>query len=157
MDYEYLVKTAKELPEVKKEAAKEYFDKMDKTVALINARMMEREDIIKLIGPKNEEMMKDNHANHARFIHSILHNPNPVILADSILWVLRAYQSHGFEMNYWSAQLNNWLTILKEQLSEDTFQQIQPLYYWILTNLYIFAGIAKDQTEKNELKHFTTN
>lgn len=45
------------------------------------------------------EMMKDNHANHVRFVHSILNNPNAEVHTDTVLWVFRAYKSHGFSSN----------------------------------------------------------
>ncbi len=42
--------------------------------------MSERPDIESLVGANNIDMMKDNHANHVRFIASLLKNHDPEYL-----------------------------------------------------------------------------
>ncbi len=68
MDRKQLIESAARLKSVKTETAKEYDAKLDIMVSRINELMLERQDIDKLVGPNNLSMMKDNHANHARFI-----------------------------------------------------------------------------------------
>jgi hypothetical protein len=146
MNYEHLLNSGKELPTVSKTAADEYFKKKNGTVvATVNSKMLERADLGALIGEDNREMMTDNHANHARFIYSILCKSNPVVLVDTILWVLGAYRSHNFTINYWSAQLNCWLTTLKEQMTDNDFKQIEPLYVWMQINIYTLAEISNEK------------
>lgn len=72
----------------------------------INAVMLERKDILYLIGGgKNIQMMKDNN-NDVCFIAYISETPNVVALVDRYLWTFRAHMSRGFSSNYWVAQIN---------------------------------------------------
>ncbi len=91
--------------------------------------------------------MKDNHANHVRFIASILRNHNPEILVDTVLWVFRAYRSRGFSSNYWAAQLNTWIEIIKEELSTETYHQVFPLYEWMQLNIPTFVKLSDEKLE----------
>jgi len=106
MDKKYLLETARQLKQVSVKTADEYHQNAEKLTARMNSLMLERTDLEDLVGANNISMMKDNHANHIRFIASILKNYNPDVLVDTVLWVFRAYRSHGFTTNYWAAQLN---------------------------------------------------
>ncbi|HEY5583876.1 MAG TPA: hypothetical protein VIK78_05220 [Ruminiclostridium sp.] len=104
MKKETLVNSAEKIIKVSEASVKEYLDAMDMLAAKMNEVMLKREDILELIGGKeNIEMMKDNHNNHLRFIASILQAPDAEVLVDTVLWVFRAYMSRGFSSNYWSA------------------------------------------------------
>ena len=87
MDRNYLLETAMQLKQVSVKTAEEYHQNGDKLIARMNALMLERADIEGLVGANNISMMKDNHANHIRFIASILKNHNPDVLVDTVLWV----------------------------------------------------------------------
>lgn len=152
MNADHLIKTAKELDLVSKEVVDEYHIKTDTMVASVNTKMLDRSDIDILIGMNNREMMKDNNANHARFIFSIIYKPNPEVLVNSILWVFNTYQSHGFSINYWPAQLNCWLTVLKEHLTSEGFKQIEPLYNWMQTNIFNFAQLSNEKLPQHNLE-----
>lgn len=93
----------------------------------------------KLIGIGNHLMMEDNHRNHARFLTSVFKNYNPQVLVETVLWVFRAYRSHGFHLTYWPAQLNLWVKLFKTNLSEDTYNEIYPFYYWMIINQPTFV------------------
>jgi len=145
MNIDQLLNTVTRLLIINKTAVDEYHSKMDRMVALINEKVLEREDICDLIGQENQQMMQDNHANHARFIHSIMKKPNDQVFVSSILWVFRTYKSHGFSVNYWIVQLNIWLNILEDQMSANSFKQIAPIYSWIKENIYVFSELAEEQ------------
>jgi len=145
MNIDHLLNSAASLPTIDKIAVDEYQSKTDRMIALLNEKVLEREDIRNLIGQGNEQMMQDNHANHARFIYSIMKKPNNQVFVSSILWMFRTYHSHGFSVNYWSVELNIWLNILKDQLSVNSFNQIAPIYSWMKDNVHVFAEIAKEQ------------
>jgi hypothetical protein len=104
--------------------------------------MLARPDLEELIGPGNAAMMQDNHHNHSRFVESILRHPNPEVLVDTVLWVYRAYRSHGFRLTYWPAQLNAWVEVIKRELSEETFRAIYPLYNWFIVNQAAFVKLT---------------
>ena len=142
MNYNYLVDTAKKIPAASKVAIEEYYSKKDVLTAAINQALIARADLKELIGENNVDMMKDNHANHVRFIHSILKTPNPEVLTDTVIWVFRAYRNHGFSGNYWSAQLNAWFSILQNELTKESCSQILPLYEWMQVNIPIFEKLS---------------
>jgi len=145
MDKKHLISSAQLLKNVTTDVADEYHLKAEHLIARMNAIMTERPDIESLVGRNNIPMMKDNHANHVRFIASILKNYNPEVLVDTILWVFRAYRSHGFTTNYWAAQFNSWMIIIKGELSPEGFNQVFPYYEWMQVNIPLFVIISDEQ------------
>jgi hypothetical protein len=142
MQRKQLFESADQLKQVSGTTYSEYQKKIDLLINRINELMINRPDLENLIGENNTNMMKDNHANHARFIASILKNYNSDILVDSILWVFRAYRSHGFNTNYWSAQLNAWIITLKKILSTESYCEIYPYYEWMQINIAAFVLLS---------------
>ncbi|MFO8235996.1 MAG: hypothetical protein R6U04_11405 [Bacteroidales bacterium] len=154
MDKNYLLKTAKELKQVDTKTAEEYRKKSDELISQINKKMLEKTEINNLIGGEhNLSMMQDNHGNHVRFIASILKNYNPDVFVETVLWVFRAYRSHGFTTNYWAAQMNTWVEILKEVFSPDIFNAIYPFYEWMQTNIPIFVKVSNEDIETPNAMH----
>lgn len=149
MDKEKLVQALR-CVSVPSEAAEEYGRKAAKMAGAVTERMLARPDLEALIGKNNSEMMKDNHANHARFIESVLRNFDAVTLTDTVLWVFRAYRSHGFHDNYWAAQLNLWHAVLKENMSEESLKAVLPIYNWMQVNIPSFTALA--DARRKELK-----
>jgi hypothetical protein len=148
MTREELIGTARELPRAAAEAAREYAQKCSALVAEVDRRMLQRPDLERLVGEDNSEMMRDNHANHARFVSTILQHPNPEVLVDTVLWVFRAYRSHGFHLSYWPAQLNTWVEVLEQQLSAESFAGVYPLYQWFVVNQSAFAALSDSQLDE---------
>jgi hypothetical protein len=147
MTVEDLIQTAAKLKATPKAAIDEYAAKRESLVAEIDRIMLERPDLDQLIGPGNRAMMQDNHGNHSRFVESILHNPNPDVLVQTVLWVYRAYRSHGFHLTYWPAQLNTWVEVLKRQLSPESFRAIYPLYNWFIVNQPTFVKLTDAEVD----------
>lgn len=142
-----LLETADQLKQVSEIAANEYQDKADLLISKMNNRMLERPDIIGLVGESNLNMMKDNHSNHIRFISSMLKNKNSEVLVETILWVFRAYRSHHFTSNYWAAQLNTWLLIFKEELTVESYNEIYPYYEWMQINIPVFVKVSDEKLD----------
>lgn len=149
----YLIKTVKYLKPVSEKVYKEYIEKQENLINLINQKMLSRKDIDELVGKNNLQMMKDNHANHARFMASIFKNFEPMVLVDTVLWVFRAYRSRDFHSNYWAAQLSNWIEILKQELSEPSFAEIYPYYEWMQVNIPIFVKLSIEDLESGKSIH----
>jgi hypothetical protein len=40
---------------------------------------------------------------------SLFGDYHPEVLVETVLWVFRAYRSHGFKLTYWPAQLDMWV------------------------------------------------
>jgi hypothetical protein len=153
MDRNYLLEKANGLKQVSITTADEYHQKAEMLTAKMNAMMLERPDIDGLVGANNLSMMRDNHANHVGFIASILKYGNPDVLTDTILWVFRAYRSHGFTTNYWAAQLNGWIDILNEVLSKESFVEVYPYYEWMQINIPIFVKVSDEKLEATDSLH----
>lgn len=152
MNREDLVRSADEIGAAGKDAADEYAEKRDRLTAEIDRIMLGRPDIDALVGADNREMMKDNHANHARFIESILRRFNAETLVETVLWVFRSYRSRGFHQNYWSAQINAWIGLLKKELSPGSLEKILPLYQWLSVHIPAFTDLSDEMMAKAE-KH----
>lgn len=153
MDKNLLLESAGRLQQVNNDAAREYQDKAQLLLSRINRHMLSRQDIEKVVGKDNIEMMKDNHANHLRFMASIFQHHNSEVLVETILWVFRAYRSRGFITSYWAAQLNSWITVLQEELSAESFKQIWPYYNWIQINIPVFVKLSQESLEQPFTTH----
>ena len=142
MKKEDLFKSASKLKQPSGEAIAEFTSRADAMTIIINDRFSQRDDIVQLIGEGNLDMMYDNHRNHVRFMISLFNDYNPVVFTETVLWVFRAYRSHGFKLTYWPAQLDNWVDIFKNELSQECFEQIYPFYDWMIVNNPLFAHIS---------------
>ena len=144
MNKEELLRTAALIPQATQSDLAEHAAQRDEMVAKLNTIMLDRPDITELVGENNLALMQDNHANHARFVESYLQNPNPEMLVETVLWVFRSYRSRGFQPSYWSAQLNNWVELLKKELSPEGLKPVYPLYHWMIVNLPVFTLLSDE-------------
>ncbi|MBA4397371.1 MAG: hypothetical protein C0394_08315 [Syntrophus sp. (in: bacteria)] len=142
MTREELLATAEKLPRFSTVTAGEFAEKREQLAAEMNRIMGQRPDLADLIGQGNREMMEDNHRNHARFIGSLIQNFSPQVLVETVLWVFRAYRSHGFRLTYWPAQLDTWVEVLKRELSPGAYEEIYPLYHWMIIHQPAFVGLS---------------
>jgi hypothetical protein len=142
MKNEELLRTAAQLKQPSAEAAAEFSKKADAMAEIINQRFFQRKDLALLIGEGNIDMMYENHRNHLRFMISLFSSYNPEIFVETVLWVFRAYRSHGFNLTYWPAQLDNWVEIFKSNLSQDCYEEIYPFYHWMIVNNPSFALLS---------------
>lgn len=147
MQREDLIQSASMLKQVSEKSAAEYSAKRDHLVDLLNKRMEGRADLLDLVGVGNVEMMKDNHANHARFLESIFVQHDPEVLVETVLWVFRAYRSRNFSSTYWAAQLNAWIELYKKELTPECYLEVYPYYYWMQINIPTFNKLAEDNLE----------
>ena len=99
MNKEVLLQSAGKINALSPKSLKEYQTKRESLVELMNTQMLARPDIQDMVGEANMEMMKDNHANHARFMESLFTEYQPEVFVETVLWVFRAYRSHGFKTN----------------------------------------------------------
>jgi len=144
MNKQQLIDMTPDLSNIPENHIQELANKMDKLVAEMNEIMCKRPDINTLVGQDNILMMKDNHANHLRFVLSILEQYNRSVLVDTVAWVYRSYRSRGFHIHYWAAQINTWIDLLKQHLSENAFETIYPLYKWFSISIPHFSQISDD-------------
>lgn len=145
--------SAARLQQVSQASAAEFSEKRDRLVELLNEKMLSRADLTDMVGAGNVDMMKDNHANHARFLESIFNAQNPEVLVDTVLWVFRAYRSRNFSSTYWAAQLNAWMELYKQELTPVCYQEIYPYYNWMQINIPTFNRLAEGDLETGLSAH----
>ena len=154
MTTEELIVEAAKLPNPTNKAAAEYASRSEAFAAELNRIMCTREDLDALIGVNNQEMMKDNHRNHARFMSSLCARYHPETLVQTVLWVFRAYRAHGFHLTYWPAQLDSWIGLLQRELSKPAFDSIYPLYHFMLIHQPDFVRLSEQGAVAHQADHF---
>lgn len=145
MDKKFLLESANKLNVFSEKTAQEYLEKTDQLVAMLNQEMLNRKNIEKIVGSENLEMMKDNHRNHTKFIYSIIKNFDENVLVETVLWVFRAYRSHGFDDNYWSILLSSFVVAIEDIFTLDAKKEILPLYDWMLINIPLFIKVTDNK------------
>jgi len=66
------------------------------------------------------------------------------VLVETVLWVFRAYRSHGFQTTYWAANLNIWVDLIRQELSESAYNEIYPFYNWLIVNIPVFVKLSDE-------------
>lgn len=153
MNKNHLLHTATQLKQVSSASAEEYNQKAEQLIAQLNTLMLDKKDIENIVGKDNLSMMQDNHANHVRFMLSVFKNYDPEVLVETVLWVFRAYRSHGFTTNYWATQLNTWIYLLKEQLTIECYKEIYPYYEWLQINIPVFVKVSDEKLDPSQSLH----
>jgi len=106
----------------------------------VNNKMLALSDLEDIIGEKNVSVMINNHSNHAEFMDTFFSEFNTDVLPEIMIWVFKTYRARGFKPVYWEHQLSSWLEVLESLLSADAFQQISPVYKWMLGNVEAAAA-----------------
>jgi len=147
MTRDQILQSARKLNRPPETATAEFAGKRDQLSAMAGQKLIERPDVDKLIGQGNQQMAEDNNRNFARFMESVFTEYQPDVLVETVLWVFRAYRSHGFQTTYWATNLNIWVDLLKNQMSADTYQALYPFYHWLIVNIPIFVKLSDDAWE----------
>jgi hypothetical protein len=121
---------------------REFSEKREEIAAEVNRIMAARPDLGKLVGPDGKRMSEDNNRNFSLFMESLMTHFQAEVLADTVLWVFRAYRAHGFRTIYWPANLNTWMETLKTHLSPEAFKAIAPFYVWLITHIPAFVQLT---------------
>ncbi len=141
---EMLLKTAGQLIPPERQFAEEFSLKKEKLAEMCSLTLAGRKDIDHLIGTGNQSMARDNDRNFARFMDALFTDYSPAVFVETVLWVFRAYRSHGFQTTYWACNLNIWADKLKEELSPGAYAQIYPFYNWLIINIPQFSGLTDE-------------
>lgn len=137
-----LIQTAGKLSVPSNETVNQFASQREALVSQCNKLFLKRSDIHQLVGEKNIDMAKDNNHNFSRFMESMFSDYDPEIFVETVLWVFRAYRSHGFKTTYWPANLNIWIDTLKDQLDQTDFDQVYPFYNWLIINIPAFVKLT---------------
>ena len=141
---EQLVASAEKLIAPPEQACAEFSARIGVLVAKGNVTIAARPDLDRLVGAENHEMAENNNGNFARFMESMFTEYDPVTFVETVLWVFRAYRSHGFQTTYWAANLDIWQKMLAKEMSAETFTSISPFYNWLIVNIPLFVKVTDD-------------
>ena len=145
---ERLLASASALIQPPASAAAEFAAQSQQLAEMGNRAIAGREDFDKLVGRGNQAMAEDNNRNFARFMTSLFKDFSPEVLVETVLWVFRAYRSHGFQSTYWAVNLNIWADMIQRELSEESQAAIAPYYDWLIINIPIFTKLSDDTLAK---------
>lgn len=143
MTLESLNTSALNLVQPTQSAADEFSEKREQLVKDINSRMLAREDLEKMIGVGNTEMMKTNSANMTLFMESIFVAFSEKTLTETIIWVFSAYRKHGFQTLYWATYLPSFVDVLKDRISNESLREILPFFDWLIVNIPVFDRLSE--------------
>jgi len=151
---EQLLASAQKLISPPEKACEEFSGKISMLVAQGNTIIAARPDLDRLVGADNHEMAENNNSNFACFMESMFTEYDSATFVETVLWVFRAYRSHGFQTTYWSANLDTWQKMLEKELSEETFSSISPFYNWLIVNIPLFVKIT-DESLSGKIEYST--
>lgn len=146
---EKLLLSARKLSPPSTEACLEFRKSIETLVATGNKAMAARQDLDDLVGAKNHEMAENNNGNFARFMESMFTEYDALTFVETVLWVFRAYRSHGFKTTYWAANLDIWIKMLEKELSKEAFVELSPFYNWLIVNIPLFVKITDESLSAN--------
>jgi len=145
---EKILEAAKTIAAPSESSLKEFNEKWEQIAIAGTNHLSSRADYEKLIGKDNHQMAEDNNRNFPRFMASMFSDYKPEVFFETVLWVFRAYRSHGFQTTYWPANLNLWIDLLKKELSPNAFEEIEPFYNWIIVNIPGFVKLTDEELSK---------
>lgn len=148
MTKEDLIKLAEEIIQPDENSYSEYDKKRESMVSEMNNYMEARKDINDLVGgSKNIPMLKDDNNNQSKFMNNLFKNYSPKALIDTMCWALSAYTNHNFEIAYFPATLNGWSETMKKNLSEKTYDQLIPVYDFLIAHQASFVELSGVQVK----------
>lgn len=145
MTRDELVRSAATLAQPDQAVADAFAARRDTLAEALNRAMLARPDAPSLVGPDNLAMMENNHRNHFTYMDSVFRLFDPESFVDTVIWVLRTYRAHGFQVAYWPAMLDTCLGLMEQELEPDVLAQAAPFYRWILVNLPAFTALSESE------------
>lgn len=132
-----------DVPKVSKEAAQEYGDNLDFMIKKVDQDMSEKENLNQLIGDNLLSKMEDNHKNHANFMYNSFQLNDPELFLNTIIWVYKTYNNHGFSYEYFPLELKTWISAVKKYLNTESQTSIIKVYKWMLDHHQTFLEESK--------------
>ena len=123
---------AMQLRRVSPVAAAAYEAARETMLPLVDRRLIEREDLQRLIGSNPIALMRLNHRNHAVFMTNVFHYSCYGLFAQVLVWVYRAYRHHGFAGEYFPVELAAWRAAVSECLAPPVAAEIDAVYAWMV-------------------------
>lgn len=145
MDKTGLKKSAAALREASPQAASAFGSVVEACAADLTQSMKLVPHLESLVGEGNLEVMETNHVNHFRYMSATCALFDPESFVETVLWVLRTYRARGFSVRYWDVMLPKAMEILGSRLIPSDYEEIRPLYEWLLDNIKVFAQLSETE------------
>jgi methanogenic corrinoid protein MtbC1 len=150
MTLEQLVEGARALPLVPADAAALYAASSKAMADLVNADLLGRRDVARLIGNSPLDVMFANHTNHAAFMSNVFSLGQHELLARTLPWVYRAYRGRGFSYDYFPVELQAWVRAVEACLPPEQTRQIRAAYGFMLEHhpdVVLLASAGRSEAE----------
>lgn len=135
------------LPEIPREAVKDYEKNSEVMLETVNEKLSSREDITDLIGGNSLDKMLDNHGNHVRFMTNVFKLNDYRLMVRTVSWVYRTYKNHGFSYDYFPVELEAWTQAVNQHLKVENARPIEEVYSFMLDSHQNFIDMAQDLKE----------
>ncbi len=145
-----LRREALQLKRVSTAAAAAYEAALETMLPLVDRKLIEREDLDRLISSNPIAFMRANHRNHAVFMANVFRYSCYGLFAQVLVWVYRAYRHHGFAGEYFPLELAAWREAVTACLAPPLAAEIDAVYAWMmdrheeLLQLATPAALAED-------------
>lgn len=137
-------------PPVSKVATAAYRDHADALARRVDANLLARDDLDRLIGANPLQVMRDNHDNHVRFITNVLALSSYQLLEQTLPWIYRTYRHHGFSYAYFPAELRAFCDAVRDELSAEHAAEIIAVYEWMLARHESTIAAAEAPTPRTD-------
>ncbi len=134
----------KRLPEVRQKAVEEYRKEAENLIEHVNKDLKSRGDIGELIGNNSQEVMYENHENHAAFMANVFKLNDYKLLKRTVSWVYRTYYNHGFSYDYFPVELRSWKEAVDNFLSPESGEEIKRIYSFLIEHHQDFIELSEE-------------
>ncbi|WP_018125517.1 hypothetical protein [Desulfovibrio oxyclinae] len=101
----------------------------------LNERMEKEPDLDLIVPFEKRGMMRENHINHFRYMHSVARVFSHGDFVETVAWAMRTYRGHGFALEYWRRMLPHCIELCQSRLPLQESRFLVGLYEWILGNI----------------------
>lgn len=142
MNLNRLIEEARTLRPVPIGVCEVYQKNAAEMVALVDKRMSEFDGIRDLIGNNPLTMMLANHRHHLSFMTTVFSINHFELLVKTVVWVYRAYHSHGFKYCYFTFELNAWIEAVNSISAAVSMKPVVDVYRWLIDHHDDFCALA---------------
>ncbi|MFW5838161.1 MAG: hypothetical protein ACOCVM_09130 [Desulfovibrionaceae bacterium] len=150
---EDLVRHAATLPLPAQEAAPAFKAAGPAMIRRVESELFARSDLEQLIGLDNLSMVENNHANHVRYLASLLAAFDPASFVEIVHWVYRTYTAHGASPRYWEIALPLWKQALEEEAPAEVREILDPVYDFLIRRHQDFVQLSSQKPTYWEQVH----
>jgi methanogenic corrinoid protein MtbC1 len=143
-----LLGSAEALQPVPSWACLAYHRNLAAMIADVDRSLEIRADLPALIGPDADDLMRDNHRNHAGFLDNVFFLGNFELLARTLPWVYRVYSSRGFSLDYFPVELRAWQESIKQRIPAHQSAPILAVYQWMLDQHGVMSLLYQEKSDQ---------